>query len=64
MKRLQPIINKTGEHEMSGEGLGPQETDRRCENARSSHLAAPGMDLARTGDVLIVHRDLKKGKTT
>ena len=49
---------------MSGEGLGPQETDRRCENARSSHLAAPGMDLARTGDVLIVHRDLKKGKTT
>lgn len=64
MKRLQPIINKTGEHEMSGEGLGPQETDRRCESAWSSHLAALGMDLARTGGVLIIFRDLKKGKTT
>lgn len=64
MKRLQPIINKTGEHEMSGEGLGPQETDCRCESARSSHLVALGMDLARAGGVLIIRRDLKKGKTT
>lgn len=60
MKRLQPIINKTGEHELSGDVLGPQETDYRCEHARSGHLAALRMDPARRGGVLIVHRDLKK----